>query len=138
MKAQTQGALHRLKDSGLELADPVADIRDRKVLDASDQQIGTVEDLLIDETERRVRFIEAGSGGFLGIGETKFLLPVEAVTRITKDAVKVNQRGERVAAAPKYNPELIERDYLGDLYGYYGYRTPFWDRAYVYPSSPYL
>jgi sporulation protein YlmC with PRC-barrel domain len=108
------------------------------VLDRAGEEIGKVEDLLIDEQERKVRFLDVGSGGFLGIGETKFLLPVEAVTRIAEDSIEVNQSRERVAAAPRYDPDLVERTYLSDLYGYYGYRTPFWDAAYAYPRYPYL
>ena len=132
------GTLHRLKDSDLELADPKADIRDRQVVDAAGEEIGKVEDLLIDDRDRKVRFLEVGSGGFLGIGETTFLLPVEAVTKVAEDSITVNQSRERVAMAPKYDPDLVERTYLSDLYGYYGYRTPFWDTAYVYPRYPYF
>lgn len=139
MRSQTErGALHRLKDSNLELADPKADIRDRKVLDTAGEEIGKVEDLLIDDRDRKVRFLAVGSGGFLGIGATTFLLPVEAVTRIADDSINVNQSRERVAAAPRYDPDLVERTYLSDLYGYYGYRTPFWDAGYAYPRYPYI
>lgn len=139
MRSRTKsGTLHRLKDSDLELADPKADIRDRQVVDAAGEEIGKVEDLLIDDRDRKVRFLEVGSGGFLGIGETTFLLPVEAVTKVAEDSITVNQSRERVAMAPKYDPDLVERTYLSDLYGYYGYRTPFWDTAYVYPRYPYF
>jgi hypothetical protein len=42
----------------------------------------SVEDLYIDRQEREVRFLEVGAGGFLGIGEGRFLVPVEAVTKV--------------------------------------------------------
>ncbi len=139
MRSQTQsGTLHHLKDSDLALADPRADIRDRQVIDAEGNEIGKVEDLLIDDRERMVRFLEVGSGGFLGIGETTFLLPVEAVTKVDEDSVRVNQRRDRVAGAPKYDPDLVERTYRSGLYQYYGYRTPYLDGGYVYPRYPYF
>lgn len=131
-------ALHRLRKSKLELADAAADIRGRRVTDSAGQEIGKVDDLMVDERERRVRFLEVSSGGLLGIGETKFLLPVETVTRVEDEVVRTNQSRDRVSGAPRYDPRLVEERYLDELYRYYGYPTPFWDAAYVYPRYPYL
>ena len=39
------------------------------------QEIGEVDDLLVDEREHKVRFLRVAAGGFLGLGETKFLRP---------------------------------------------------------------
>lgn len=64
-------ALHRLRKSKLELADAAADIRGRRVTDSAGQEIGKVDDLMVDERERRVRFLEVSSGGLLGIGENQ-------------------------------------------------------------------
>ena len=139
MTAQTPtGVLHRLKDSNFQVADPRGDIRGRKVLDSAGDEIGKVDDLLIDDREGRVRFIEVAFGGFLGLGETKVLLPVETVTGVRDEHVEVNQDRARLMGAPKYDPELVEHPYLSQLYGYYGYRTPFWDPAYIYPRYPYF
>ncbi|HEX2217205.1 MAG TPA: PRC-barrel domain-containing protein [Gemmatimonadales bacterium] len=139
MRTETRsGALHRLKDSDLKLEDPRADIRGRTVKDSGGEEIGKVHDLLVDERERKVRFLEVASGGVLGIGQTKILLPVETVTRIEDEVVWTNQTRETLRGAPRYDPELVEQPYLGELYDYYGYRTPFWDAAYVYPRYPYL
>ena len=49
----------------------------------------SVEDLYIDRQEREVRFLEVGAGGFLGIGERRFLVPVEAVTKVSEDQIIV-------------------------------------------------
>ncbi len=73
-----------------------------------------------------MRFLEVGSGGFLGIGETTFLLPVEAVTKVDEDSVRVNQRRDRVAGAPKYDPDLVERTYLADSTSTTGIAPPTW------------
>ncbi|MGH7510684.1 MAG: PRC-barrel domain-containing protein [Gemmatimonadales bacterium] len=135
---EQSSTLHRLKDSDLKLADPAADIRGRKVIDVSGEEIGKVDDLLIDDEERKVRFLEVASGGVLGIGETKFLMPVEAVAQITSDEVAINHSRTRVAGAPRYDPNLMERPHLKDIYGYYGYSTPFWIPGYNYPRYPYL
>jgi CBS domain-containing protein len=83
-----------------------------------------------------VRFLEISSGGFLGLGATKFLLPVEAISRIDVDVVHINQSRERVAGAPQYNPTLVEERYVSDVYSHYGY-PPYWGPDYDYPPYPY-
>jgi CBS domain-containing protein len=128
--------LVRLSDTNLTLADPAEDIRGFKILDVSGEELGSVNDLFIDEQERKVRFLEVSSGGFLGLGATKFLLPVEAITGITADVVHINQSRERVAGAPQYDPALVEERYVSDVYSHYGY-PPYWGPGYRYPPYPY-
>jgi hypothetical protein len=95
--------------------------------DKDGHDLGTIEGLLIDEAERKVRFMEVASGGFLGLGESKSLIPVEAITRMTPDAVYIGHTREHVAGAPRYDPELVETrlDYFFNLYPYYGYPPSF-------------
>ena len=140
-QSETTAALRRLSDTELKIADPAEDIRDRKVVDRDGEELGEVNDLLIDEHDRRVRFLEVASGGFLGLGQTKFLLPVDAITRISDDTVYVNQTRQHIAGAPPYDPNLIHEDvgegsYYGDVYRYYDYH-PYWDKDYTYPAYPY-
>jgi CBS domain-containing protein/sporulation protein YlmC with PRC-barrel domain len=128
--------LTRLSDTNLTPADSAEDIRGLKVLDLTGEEVGTVDDLFIDEQERKVRFLEVSSGGFLGLGATKFLLPVDAISRITADTVYVNQSRERIAGAPRYDPALVEDYYVNDVYSHYGY-PPYWGTDYTYPPYPY-
>lgn len=130
--------LTRLKDTGHTVANPDEDVRGRKVKDRQGEEIGKVDDLLIDSKERKVRFLVVDSGGFLGIGESESFIPVDAITRITPDEVHVDQSREHIAGAPRYNPDLAleEQNYYSSLYGYYGY-TPFWGAGYIYPGFPY-
>ena len=131
------GSLVKLGDTDLTVADPKEDIRGRTVIDRNGEEIGRVDALLIDDRESKVRFLQVAAGGFLGIGEQTFLLPVDAITRITEDRVMVDQTRERVARSPVYDPNLVyDRDYYGELYGYYGY-APYWGRGYAYPPYPY-
>ncbi|WP_309128191.1 PRC-barrel domain-containing protein [Microbacterium sp.] len=113
------------------------DIRGRTVRDADGEDVGKVEGLLIDTTENKVRFLVVASGGFLGLGEHKSYIPVDAVTGVDDDEVRVDQSREHLAGAPGYDPELInDREYNESVLGYYGY-TPFWAAGYVYPAFPY-
>lgn len=133
---ETTARLVRLSDTNLTLAEQAEDIRALKVLDLAGEEVGTVNDLFVDEQERKVRFLEVSSGGFLGLGATKFLLPVDAISRITPDVVHINQSRERVAGAPRYDPTLVEERYASDVYSHYGY-PPYWGVDYTYPPYPY-
>ncbi len=129
--------LVKLGDTDLTVADPAEDIRGRTILDADRNEIGMVDGLLLDQDEGKVRLLEAGAGGFLGIGEKKFLIPVDAITRIDDEHVHIDRSREHVAGAPEYDPELANRaDYYNSVYGYWGY-APYWAPGYVYPAYPY-
>ena len=137
MANRSIATLVTLSDSDLTVGDPSEDVRGRTVLDRAGDEIGTVEDLMLDPEEAKVRFLQVAAGGFLGMGERQFLSPVDAVTRIDDDHLHVDQTREGIAAAPPYDPHLVaDRDYYEGLYGYYGY-APFWAPGYAYPAYPY-
>ena len=93
--------LIRLGDSDFVSQNPEDDLCGKDVYDAEGQRLGSVEDLYIDGHEREVRFLEVGAGGFLGIGEKRFLVPVETVTQVAQRWVTIEPgRTEKVAARP--------------------------------------
>ena len=125
--------LVKLSETNLTVANPDGDIRGRDVVDRDGHKIGTVEDLFIDPTERAVRFLDVGSGGFLGIGEQHVLIPVDDIRGIDQDTVAINQTREFVAGGPAYDPELVRKqDDWTNLYSYYGY-SPYWNPGYIAP-----
>jgi len=137
MSPNSTATLSKLSDSGRTVASADEDIRGRKVKDKDGHDVGRVDDLLIDGEDRKVRFLRVEHGGFLGFGETKSFIPVDAITRITEDDVFINHSREHVAGAPRYDPDLKdELPYYTGLYGYYGY-APFWGVGYAYPGYPY-
>jgi len=130
--------LARLSDTGLALSDPSQDIRGRKIVDRHGADIGHISGLFVDEDERKVRMLEIRAGGFLGIGERHFLLPVDAIMKIDNDEVRVNETRERIVRSPVYDPKLVEaptREHWEPFYGYYGL-SPYWGDGYMYPTLP--
>jgi len=119
--------LTRLRDTDKTISSSDEDIRGRMAKDKDGHDLGRIEGLLVDDVERKVRFMEVGSGGFLGLGESKSLIPVEAIMRMTPDAVFIGHTREHVAGAPRYDPDLVETrlDYFFNLYPYYGYPPSF-------------
>ncbi|MBT2518309.1 PRC-barrel domain-containing protein [Streptomyces sp. ISL-90] len=135
MPAQSNPGLIKLSDSELSVATEEEEVRGRSVKDMAGQDLGRIEDLLIDPDERRVRFLVVGSGGFLGLGEQQSFIPVDAVSRVDEDVVTVDLTRENVAGAPAYDPDLVaEPSYLEDIYGYYGF-VPFWGPGYIGPPG---
>jgi len=105
MSEPTQGdVLVKLSDTHLMLSDPEQDIRDRTVIDQHGDEVGHVSALFIDTEENKVRILQVGAGGFLGMGERHFLIPVEAVSSVNPDEVRIDQPREHVANSPAFDP----------------------------------
>lgn len=128
--------LVKLGDTGLTVADPAEDIRGRKVIDRNGDEVGEIDALYIDQQDTKVRFMQIGAGGFLGIGEKHFLLPVDIIIRIDGNHIHIDKTREFVAGGPAYDPALVSDDYYRSVYGYYGY-APYWGPGYIYPPYPY-
>ena len=102
--------LVRLGDSHFVSANPEDDLRGKDVYDPHGQRMGRVEDLYVDRQEREVRYLEVGAGGVLGIGERRFLVPVEAVTKVSEDRVTVEPyRTEKVEVPDPIDTNLPHR-----------------------------
>lgn len=125
--AEKVPTLTRLRDTDRTVSSTDEDIRGRMAKDKDGHDLGTIEGLLVDDAEQKVRFLEVASGGFLGLGQTKSLIPIEAITRITPDEVYIGHTREHVAGAPRYDPDLVPTDlhYFFNLYPYYGYPLSF-------------
>ena len=123
--------LYTLGDRGQTVDGSNDDVRGREVKDKDGEGIGKVADLLVDDREEKVRFLLVEHGGFLGFGDTKTLIPVDAVTKITETEVFIDQSRDRVASVPSYDPSLVDdRPYHASIYNHYGY-TPYWGQRYV-------
>jgi sporulation protein YlmC with PRC-barrel domain len=123
--------LERLTHSGVQLADPARDVRDREVFDKDGQSVGTVSDVLVDPETGEVRLVEVTSGGgVLGLGRKSRLVPIEAVTSGDPRTVYVERTREDILAVDEYRPaegDEEEAQYAA-AYAAYGV-TPYWTRS---------
>lgn len=134
MATDEYATLVTLDDLGKTVADVSEDIRGRAVIDKDGQEIGKIDALLIDDRARKIRFLRVETGGFLGIGEKKSLIPIDAIASITKDEVHINHSKSQVTDAPPYDPALVqEQSFYESTYASYGY-VPFWGIGYMYPA----
>jgi sporulation protein YlmC with PRC-barrel domain len=125
VEREQQPDLVKLSDlEGLRLEEPWQDIRQLDVYDINGEQIGSVEDLYLDQEEHLPRFLDVGAGGFLGIGKKHFLVPIEEVSRDVgeEERVTVNQSRDKVVDSPEFDPdEAPNADVQRTIYAYYGY-----------------
>ena len=101
------------------------DLIHREILDPDDENIGFVRDLLIDEVDWKVRFLHATQGGFLGLEERHFLIPIEAVSYVGGGFVKTKLSKEQVRGSPELNPGIrVHPELRAEIYEYFGYPAP--------------
>ena len=66
-----------------------------------------MEDLYIDRHERDVCFLQMTAGGFLGMGEKNYQVPVEAVTEVAADRVTIEpDRTEKVDGSVPFDTKV--------------------------------
>ncbi len=101
------------------------DVIHREILDPNDKNIGFVSDLLIDEADWKVRFLHATEGGFLGLHERHFLIPIEAVVAVGGGFVKTELSKEQVHNSPELDPAVrLHPELRAKIYEHFGYPVP--------------
>jgi sporulation protein YlmC with PRC-barrel domain len=137
----TTTTLEPLSRTGVGLADPLDDLRGRKVVDRNDQEVGKVHEVFIDPSERQARFLSIKSGDVLGFGGKTFLVPVDAIASANDDRVVIAESRDRILAGPQVDDEFgIDTTTDADVtpsivtvYEWYGIREPFWSPTYQRP-----
>ncbi len=84
-----------------------SDLRGRQVFDNSGEEIGTVQDLFLDEEDRQVRYLDVRAGGFLGLGDRMLVIPQEVVAEVSQDRLTLNESRESVLEEPEFAPGHI-------------------------------
>ncbi len=115
----------KVSENDASLRTPSEDIQGCIVSDINGEQMGRVEDLYADAEVGKVRFLDVSAGGLLGLGQKRFLVPVEAVSEVREDAVVVDQKRRKVAGSPPFDADVVlQPPNQDELYKYYGYLPP--------------
>jgi hypothetical protein len=104
-------------------------IHDR-VVNLAGQDMGRIEELMIDVTTGRVAYAVLSFGGFMGIGGKLFALPWSALTvDESKKRFVINATRETLETMPGFDkehwPDLSDLDYATGVYRRWG-ATPYW------------
>lgn len=94
------------------------------------EDLGTVEDLVVDMESGRVVQVILSSGGFLGIGESLTAVPPGALQHDTDDEVlHLNADKAKLESAPKFDADnwadFSDSDNLAATYRHYGEESAF-------------
>lgn len=98
-----------------------------KVQNLKGENIGNIQDLMIDLETGRVLYAVLSFGGFMGIGDEYFAIPLEALVFSEKeeDLVKIDIDKETLEEAPGFDKENWPREptdeFIHSVYDYYGY-----------------
>lgn len=96
-----------------------------RVLDKDGEEVGRLEDLMIDLDRGIVSYAVLSFGGILGIGEEYRGVPWSALEVDTENRVlRLAMDQERIKAAPPLSKEewplVPDYEWLGGIYDYYG------------------
>ena len=95
-----------------------------------DENIGNLEEIMIDLETGRVAYVVISAGGFLGIGDKYFGIPWEMVGVDTEDkSIVIDLDKETLKDAPGFDkdnwPDSTDMDWLSEVYVYHEVE-PFW------------
>ena len=102
-----------------------------KVVNKQGEDLGKLEELMIDLDRGRIAYAVLSFGGFLGMGDKLFAIPWQAfgVDTVEKRLV-LNADKELLKKAPGFDkskwPNMADPTWGTNLYKYYGYK-PYWD-----------
>jgi sporulation protein YlmC with PRC-barrel domain len=91
-----------------------SEIKGTKVKNLQNQEIGDIDELLIDPDTGRTRFAVLSVGGFLGLGSTKVAVPwgaFEITYHGGKASYRLDATRERLEKAPRVEAKNYERLY---------------------------
>jgi sporulation protein YlmC with PRC-barrel domain len=101
-----------------------------KVINPEQEDLGTIEDIVIDVRDNRVVYAILSFGGFLGLGDKHFAIPWEALSFDASHKVAVlSIDKDRLKNAPGFDkdrwPDMNDESWGTQVYRHYGYR-PYW------------
>ena len=101
------------------------------VRNPQNENLGKVEDLMIDLENGRIAYCVVSFGGFLGMGDKLFAVPWPAMTLdMEEHAFILDVPKDRLKDAPGFDkdawPDITDADMRARIYGFYRVR-PYWE-----------
>ena len=101
------------------------------VRNSAGEDLGHIEEIMIDVPSGRVAYAVLSFGGFLGMGNKLFAIPWEALT-LNQDEKEfvLNIDRQQLEQAPGFDkdnwPDMTDRAWGSQVFAYYGY-DPYWE-----------
>ena len=99
-----------------------------KVVNEKGEQLGTIDELMINLESGRIAYAVLSFGGFLGMGDKLFAIPWSALRVDTEEKrLVLNVPKEKLEKAPGFDPEnwpdMADRTWGAGIENYYGNRS---------------
>jgi sporulation protein YlmC with PRC-barrel domain len=108
---------------------PASKIKGEKVTTANGEDLGKIEDIMIDQEKGMIAYAVISFGGFLGIGNKQFAIPWEALSEGQNEhafTLKINKEILEKAEGFDKDKLPLTRDQLNNTYAHYG-NKPYWE-----------
>src|SRR5579862_386558 len=104
-----------------------------KVINAQREDLGTIEDIVLDARNNRVAYAILSFGGFLGMGDRHFAIPWEALSfDLSQKVAVLDIDKDRLRNAPGFEqdnwPDMANPTWGSQIFRHYGYQ-PYWESA---------
>ncbi len=101
------------------------------VVNASGEDLGKIEAIMLDVTSGRIAYAVLSFGGFLGMGDKLFAIPWSALTLDTdQKCFTLSVAKERLEKAPGFDkdhwPSMADTTWATEIHSYYN-TTPYWE-----------
>ena len=102
-----------------------------KIRNPDGENLGNLEEIVIDLETGRVSYAVLAAGGFMGLGDKYFAVPWAMLTVDTDNKeVVLDVSKETLENAPGFDkdnwPDIHDRTWVADVYRYYGH-DPYWE-----------
>lgn len=114
-------------------------LKGTNVTNPAGENLGDIKDIMIDYNSGNVAYVVISFGGFLGIGNKLFAVPMEAlrVDKASEDII-MDVNKEKLENAPGFDsdnwPTTADREFLTEVHSHYGYK-PYWEREHEYRGT---
>ena len=98
-----------------------------KVINNAGEKLGKIEDFMVDLTTGRISYAVLSFGGFIGIGNKLFAIPINALKLdLEKEFFILDVDKERLENAPGFDksnwPDMASSEWESKVHSYYGVR----------------
>jgi sporulation protein YlmC with PRC-barrel domain len=104
-----------------------------RVRNSQGDDLGTIEEIMLDVTTGRVAYAVLSFGGFLGIGDKLFAIPWEALElNEAEHEFLLDVDRQQLESAPGFDknnwPDMADPSWGAMIHSHYG-RTPYWEQS---------
>lgn len=100
------------------------DVIGKKVFGNDNENLGKIEEVVLDKIGGQVRYVVLSFGGFLGLGDTLYAMPWKSISYDSeKDGFRLMFNKEKLRAAPSFSkdhwPNFADDTFNKNISNYY-------------------